>query len=144
VIATVDPLPRTAPVESGYVAIVDDEESVCRALARLLRAYSFQVRTYQSAREFLASLNNSVPACLIVDLHMPYMTGLELLHHLADRGLGIPAIVVTARDVSDMQRRRELPGSVAFLLKPVMLDPLLKAIEIAIGMRAFADARAHR
>jgi FixJ family two-component response regulator len=142
VIAKVYPLPRAVPEDpvqdtdaTGYVAIVDDDSSVRRAQARLLGACSFCVQTYQSGREFLDSLNSSVPACLIVDLQMADMTGLELLQHLAGMGLRIPSIVVTARDESDIRHRCELSGAVAFLLKPVMKDPLLKAIKAAIGIR---------
>jgi FixJ family two-component response regulator len=128
----------------GYVAVVDDDASVRRALARLIGAYSFHVQTYQSGCEFLASLNMGVPACLIVDLQMEDMTGLELLHRLAGRRLRIPAIVVTARNEPGMQRGCEISGAVAFLLKPVMRDPLLKAIKAAMSAPDCVDAQAHR
>jgi FixJ family two-component response regulator len=117
----------------GHVAIVDDDAAVRQALARLIRAHSHHVETYQSGREFLASLNKAVPACLIVDLQMAEMTGLELLHRVASTGLRIPAIIVTARDEPGLAQRCENPGTVAFLVKPVMKDPLLKAIETAMG-----------
>ena len=121
-----------APIE--YVAIVDDDEAVLRALARLLRAHSFHVQTYRSARAFLDSLNAGVPACLLVDLQMNEMTGLELLHFLAGAGMGIPAIVVTARDEPGMALS-EFPGAVALFVKPVMKDPLLDAIKAAMTGR---------
>jgi len=73
-----------------------------------------------------------VPACLIVDLRMNDMTGLELLHHLAATDLRIPTIVVTADDERGMRHRCKLAGAVAFLVKPVMSDPLLKAIRAAV------------
>ena len=124
-----------------YVAIVDDDDAVRRALARLLRAHSFHVRTYQSGREFLASLNIGVPACLIVDLQMDDMTGLELLHHLAGAGRRIPAIVVTARDEPGMDLY-QFPGAVALLIKPVMRDLLLQAIKAALSAPGSAGAQA--
>jgi FixJ family two-component response regulator len=117
----------------GAVAIVDDDPSVRRALARLIGAYSFEPRPYSSAREFLDSLNNGAPACLLVDLQMDDMTGLELLHRLAGLGLKIPTIVVTAQDEPGMRHRCSLAGATAFLVKPVTGDPLLEAIEAAIG-----------
>src|SRR6478735_2176551 len=79
-----------------WIAIVDDDPSVLKALARLLRAHALHVRTYTSAREFLAALPEWPPDCLIVDLHMPEMTGLELQRHLTDSGIKIPTIVITS------------------------------------------------
>jgi len=125
------------------IAIVDDHESVRRAMARLVGAYSsFQVQTYASGREFLDSLKVSVPNCLIVDLRMKDMTGLELLHSLAGMGLRIPTIVATADDEPGMRHRCKLAGAVAFLVKPVMSDPLLDAIKTAMSAPERGDARA--
>ena len=73
-----------------HVAIVDDDAPVCRALARLLRASGFAVDTYASAREFLGSLAGTVPQCLVVDLRMPEMTGLDLHRQLVGVGMRIP------------------------------------------------------
>jgi FixJ family two-component response regulator len=118
---------------TGQIAIVDDDEPVRRAMARLLGAYSFHVQTYPSGRAFLDSLKSGVPACLIVDLQMNDVTGLELLHHLAGTGLRIPTIVATADDEPGIRHRCKLAGAVAFLVKPVMSDPLLKAIKAAMA-----------
>jgi FixJ family two-component response regulator len=119
-------------VSPGYIAVVDDDVSVRRAYARLIGTHSFCVQTYGSGAEFLDTLSTSVPACLIVDLQMDDMTGLELLHRLTTMGLRIPAIVVTARDEPGVQHRCKLWGAVAFLVKPVMGDLLLSAIKDAI------------
>jgi len=136
--ATISPLTRAATTTrkqdndpKRYIAIVDDDDSVRRALARLITAYSFHVQTYGSGSEFLDSLQLARPDCLIVDLQMDDMTGLELLHRLTDMGLNIPAIVVTARDEPGIQHRCKLRGAVAVLVKPVMIEPLLRAIETA-------------
>jgi FixJ family two-component response regulator len=118
---------------AGHIAIVDDDASVGRALARLIKAHSYPVQVYQSAREFLATLKTGVPACLVVDLQMEEMTGLQLVDHLAAMGLRIPAIFVTARDEPGMQNCCEASGAVAFLLKPVMSEPLLDAINAALN-----------
>jgi FixJ family two-component response regulator len=123
---------------------VDDDESVRRALARLIGAFSFRVTTYQSGREFLDSLKIGVPACLIVDLQMEDITGLELLHRLAFMGLRIPAIVVTARDEPGIQHAWGIPDAPTFLVKPVMRDPLLRAINAAMSGRDGTDAQANR
>src|SRR6476661_8754942 len=120
-------------VSIKHIAIVDDDESVRRAMARLLEAHSFQVQPYPSGREFLDSLTIGVPACLILDLRMDDMTGLELLHHLAGTGLRIPTIVVTADDDPGLQHRCKLAGALSFLVKPVMSKPLLEAIRAAMA-----------
>ena len=124
---------------AGHIAIVDDDVGVGRALARLIKANSYRVQVYRSALEFLNSLNAGLPDCLIVDLQMEEMTGLQLVHHLADKGLRIPAIFVTARDEPGMQQACEATGAVAFLLKPVMSEPLFSAIDVALK----GSARSH-
>ena len=117
---------------AGHIAIIDDDAPVGRALARLIKAHSHSVQVYRSAREFLDTLKTSMPDCLIVDLQMEEMTGLQLVHQLADMGLRIPTIFVTARDEPGMQHSCEASGAVAFLLKPVMSEALLRAINIAL------------
>jgi FixJ family two-component response regulator len=114
------------------IAIIDDDVPVGRALARLVRANAYCVQVYSSAPEFLNSLKESAPDCLIVDLQMEEMTGLQLVHHLADLGMRIPAIFVTARDEPGMQQACEASGAIAFLLKPVMSEPLFDAISAAL------------
>jgi FixJ family two-component response regulator len=126
---------------AGHIAIVDDDASVRRALARLIKAHSYPVEVYQSAREFLETLRTGVPTCLIVDLQMEEMTGLQLVDHLAAIGLRIPAIFVTARDEPGMQTCCEASGAVAFLLKPVMSEPLLDAINAALSGRSSVAAQ---
>jgi FixJ family two-component response regulator len=140
--STVTSLPHTVPPDGEqFVAIVDDDQAVRRALARLVEAHSYNVQTCQSGREFLDSLKVGVPACLIVDLQMNGMTGLELMHHLSDTGLRIPTIVATADDEPGMRHRCKLAGAVGFLVKPVMSDPLLEAIKAAMSAPDRADAQ---
>jgi FixJ family two-component response regulator len=118
----------------GSIAIVDDDEALGRALARLLGTFSFQIRTYRSGREFLNSLGAGTPACLILDLQMLEMTGLEIARHLADIGLRIPIIFLTARDEPGARSSCEMVGGSAFLLKPVKGDLLLDSINSAMGI----------
>ncbi len=75
---------------------MDDDPAVLKALSRLLRSRSFRARTYGSGQEFLASLQTDVPECLIVDLQMPDMNGVELQQHLVSNGINIPTILITA------------------------------------------------
>jgi len=116
---------------TGHVAIVDDDESVRRAMTRLLQAHSFMVHSYSSGRKFLDSLNRGAPACLILDMQMDGMRGLELLQHLVGMGFRVPTIVLTADDDPVMRDRCKRAGAVAFLAKPVNGDSLLEAIRSA-------------
>ena len=117
---------------SSWIAIVDDDPAVLKALSRLLRSRSFCVHTYGSGPEFLASLPNGLPGCLIVDLQMPAMSGLQLQQHLVRIGIHIPTIMITGHSDAglDEQENTEL---VAFLLKPLQDSSLLAAIDKAIG-----------
>jgi FixJ family two-component response regulator len=118
---------------AAYVAIVDDDASVRKALARLLGACAITAQTYGSAREFLDSLPISVPECLIVDLHMPEMTGLELQGELSRVGARIPTIVITAQSEIGYREQCRVAGAAAYLLKPLDKNTLLAAIKMAVG-----------
>jgi len=111
------------------VAIVDDDASVRKALSTLLDAFSFEADTFGSAAEFLQSLRTGIPDCLIVDLQMPEMTGLELQHDLVRGGFNIPTIVITAHDEFGAQERCQSAGAKAYLLKPIQESTLIAAIE---------------
>jgi FixJ family two-component response regulator len=117
----------------GWIAIVDDDPAVLKALARLLRIRGMQVRIFRSAQEFLSALPDSRPACLILDLQMPEMTGLELLHYLRRKNIQIPAIVVTAHGGAGVRERCESAGAFAFLAKPIQDTSLVAAIHNACG-----------
>jgi FixJ family two-component response regulator len=115
------------------VAVVDDDLSVCRALARLLRANGLVAETYGSARDFLESLARTVPECLVVDLQMPDMTGLELQQHLSAGGFRFPVIVITAHDGAGIRDQCLASGAAAYLVKPLREDALLGSINVATG-----------
>jgi FixJ family two-component response regulator len=121
------------------VAIVDDDRGVVKALARLLAARSFHPQTYTSARDFLESLPDALPDCLLLDQQMPDMTGLELQHKLSSAGFNIPTIVITAHDRPDLRQQHELAGAVAYLLKPLDQSTLIAAVTWAIAMGSASD-----
>ena len=101
-----------------------------KALSRLLRSHAFRARTYESGQEFLAALPAGLPDCLIVDLQMPEMNGLELQQHLVGNGIKIPTILITAHaDVA----LRDQAGLVASLRKPLQEKALFDAIDKAVG-----------
>jgi len=118
---------------SSWIAVVDDDPAVLKALSRLLRSRAFHVLTYESGQEFLASLTRGLPACVIVDLQMPAMSGLELKQRLVRDGLDIPTIMITAhRDAGlDEQEKASL---VAFLQKPLQDRNLFAALDKALGV----------
>jgi FixJ family two-component response regulator len=116
---------------SPWIAIVDDDPSVLRALTRLLRARALHARTYQSAQEFLAALPAGLPECLILDLQMPRMNGLELLQHMTRRGIRVPTIIITAHGDAATRERCESAGVIAFLAKPLQDTSLFAALEEA-------------
>ena len=121
------------------VAIVDDEASVRTALARLLSASSFEPKTYGSAREFIDSIRTDIPECLVVDVHMPDFTGLDLQRYLNRIDKKIPTIMITAFDDVGVRERSKASGAKAFLTKPLHGPTLIDAILRATG-RARPDA----
>jgi FixJ family two-component response regulator len=114
-----------------WIAIVDDDPSVLKALTRLLRARALHARTYPSALEFLAALPDGLPDCLILDLQMPEMSGLELLQQLTRMGIRVPTIIITAHGDSGVRERCQSAGAVAFLTKPLQDTSLFAAIDDA-------------
>jgi FixJ family two-component response regulator len=121
------------PEHSRWIAIVDDDPAVLKALARLLRTRALYARTFGSAQEFLDALPDGLPDCLIVDLQMPGMTGLELQQHLVEAGIKIPTIVITAHDLVSTREGCRAAGASAYLLKPVQDAILIEAINSATG-----------
>jgi FixJ family two-component response regulator len=124
------------PNDKLHVAIVDDDESVRKALARLLSAHSFKTHTYGSAQEFLTSLRVNTPECLVLDLHMPDISGLDLQHHLARTGIRIPTVVITAHNEIGLRERCKAAGAAEFLVKPLNASILIGAIQVAVSRPA--------
>jgi FixJ family two-component response regulator len=123
-----------------FIAIVDDDRPFGRAMRRLLSASGLTTMAYGSGREFLASLGSSSPDCVILDLQMPDLNGLAVLHHLANTELHLPTIIITAHDEPEARAQCLAAGAIGFLTKPVEEADLLKLIAIAIGDSS-ADSR---
>jgi FixJ family two-component response regulator len=118
--------PRAAgPIK---VAIVDDDAAVRVSIGRLCRALGLNPIVYASGREFLDALDTSSPQCLLLDMHMPEMTGFDVQRHLVRRGIRLPTIVITADEGPDARFRSESAGVVDYLSKPVGGEELLAAI----------------
>jgi FixJ family two-component response regulator len=121
--------------QMSQIALLDDDDFVRKALARLLSAHGLQVRTYASSSEFLDGLADGIPSCIIVDFHMPDRTGADLQRELLRRGIKIPTIVITARDSAPQREECRSLGAAACLNKPVMPQDLIGAINSAIPSR---------
>jgi two-component system response regulator FixJ len=121
------------------VSVVDDDESLRRSLRNLLRSVGFGVETFASAEEFLKSSQRENTGCLVLDLRMTGMSGLDLLRHLAVADSRIPAVILTAHGDEETRRRSLQAGAVAFLDKPFRSDALLDAVRAALR-RAKSDA----
>jgi FixJ family two-component response regulator len=115
------------------VSIVDDDPSVRRALERLVEAAGYAVETFASAEEFLGSTSPGPIACLILDVHLNGMNGLELQERLVARGSVFPVIFITAHDDAPTRERIDRSGAAAFLAKPFDRQALIGAIRSVLG-----------
>ena len=121
------------PQESdALVAIVDDDPSVRRGLQRLIRSAGWKVETFASAQEFLDRPLAISPSCLVLDLQLPGLSGLDLQQRMADLGLDIPVVFLTGQGNIPASVKAMKAGAIEFLTKPVDEQNLLKAIEEAI------------
>src|SRR6185369_7596585 len=114
------------------IAVVDDEASVRRALGRLLRAAGFESRPFASGREFLEACRKEPPDCGLLDMHMPEMSGLEVLKRMNASGLFLPMVLITADDEAGRCQRLLDEGAVAWLRKPVDGPQLIQSVEQAV------------
>jgi FixJ family two-component response regulator len=112
----------------NLISVVDDDESIRRTTTLLIESFGFRAATFESADGFLRSGQLHDTACLIVDVQMPGMNGLQLQSHLAAEGRGIPIIFITAYDDKESRRRAMQAGAVAFLSKPFGDEQLLQTI----------------
>ena len=111
-----------------HVAVVDDEEPIRKALQRLMRSAGLSVETFGSGAEFLKSIETRVPDCVVLDLHMPHMSGFSVQAHLARKCAALPVIIITGNDLPNARDRAMAGGASAFLRKPVLDRTLLGAI----------------
>jgi len=114
------------------ISIVDDDESVRQALKSLIDSVGFRAQVFGSGEEFLNSAYVLQTDCLIADVRMPGMSGLELQERLNDAGSPIPIVFISAHDDKDAQTRGLRAGAIAFLQKPFSEDSLLGAISAGL------------
>ena len=118
--------------EQPVVYVVDDDAGVRQALDSLIRSVGFSVQTFASAQDFLNSKRTSVPGCLVLDVRMPGLSGLDLQRDLAEADIHLPVIFVTGHADIPMSVRAMKAGAAEFLTKPVRDQGLLDAIQQAI------------
>lgn len=118
---------------SLVVAVVDDEASVRKALARLLAASDLEAETFASGQEFLHWLAGHHVDCLVLDLHMPGLNGLEVQRQLARAGVRLPIVIITAYDDPEWREKCLAEGAAAYLLKPLDGTVFLNGIAQAVA-----------
>ena len=120
------------------VFIVDDDVVLLRALGRLLRECGFQTATYASAEDFLAQRDAAAPGCLVLDVSLPGLDGLELQRRLAEAGPALPIVFLSGHGDIPMTVQAIKAGAVDFLTKPVAADALLAAVRAGVAQDAQA------
>jgi FixJ family two-component response regulator len=115
----------------ALIAVLDDEPKFCRALARLLKTHGFEVVTFTRGEEFLEACASRLPICLLLDLHMPGLSGFEVLERISAQH--VPVLVITGHDQPGNAERVRSLGGLNYFLKPVNEAQLLAAIHDALG-----------
>ena len=116
------------------LSLVDDDASVRKATARLIKSLGFTVEAFPSGEEFLSFGSLRITSCLVLDVQMPGMNGLQLQSHLAAAGYRIPIIFITAYPDEEIRAQALEAGAVAFLAKPFGQEALLKGIRSALNL----------
>lgn len=129
------------PSSAPCVAVVDDDESMCRSLARLLRASGIRSKLFSSAESFLQDQECPHFACLILDVHLGGMSGIELQERLATTGSSTPVIFITAHDEPNMRDRAMRCGCIAYLTKKEPSSTVLAAITLATNAASATRGR---
>jgi FixJ family two-component response regulator len=130
---------NTSLNHSPLVYLVDDDEAVCEALALLIGTVGLEVQTFASPQDFLHAFMPEAIGCLVMDIRMPGMSGLQLQELLRLRGVDLPVVIITGHGDVNLARRAFLGGAVEFLLKPIdeqtLIDTLQRAVRTHIGSR---------
>ena len=124
--------------EARVISIIDDDASVRTAMARLLSLMGFSAHTFASSKEFLSSPRLSETSCIITDVQMPGMSGVELQEYLIAHDHGVPVIFITAFPHERMREQAMKAGAVCFLSKPFDEARLLECVERALARRQTA------
>ena len=127
-------------VKRHLIAIVDDDESVREATKGLIRSVGLAAETFRSGEDFLRSPHLGRAACLVTDVNMPGMSGLDLHRRVATVGKGIPTILITAYPNDSVRARALSAGIICYLIKPFSEEELLRCIRFALDEEDGASA----
>ena len=114
------------------ISIVDDDESVREATEARMKSLGFQAQTFPSAADFLGSPDIETTSCMVADINMPHMTGVELYRRLVDLGYAIPTILITAYPDDEVRARALAEGVKCYLVKPFDDEDLLRCVRSAV------------
>jgi FixJ family two-component response regulator len=129
------PTVAESDVPKELIAIVDDDESMRDAIEGLMRVLGFPVKTFASPHDFLRSPDFQRTACLVADINMPGMSGVELHQHLVASGMSIPTILITAYPDDNVRTRALRAGVFGYLKKPFVEDDLIACVRSALAQR---------
>ncbi len=115
-----------------YIAVVDDESSIRTMLGRVLRLAHYRVNAYSCGEDFLASLATQRPKCVILDIHMPGLSGFQVQTHMRASNIQIPVVLITASDDIAFGLMALEANATCLLRKPFSTDELLRAIDVAL------------
>ncbi len=126
-------LQRFSRETQALIYIVDDDASVCKAMKRLLKSAGLAAQAFHSAQDFLSVATPQISDCLLVDVQMPGMSGLELQRQLIKNGIRVPVIFITAFDEDHLRQEARAAGAAGYFRKPFDDQALLDAIIFSMG-----------
>jgi len=126
---------RMPQQQKSFVVIVEDDAGMRKALERLLRVAGYEPASFSSAEAFLAAAGSDLPACLVLDIHLPGLSGFELHRRLTASGYEPPVIFITAQDEESAREEARQLGCSAYFRKPFAGTALLEAIREVLGKR---------
>jgi len=118
------------------ISVIDDDASLCNALVGLVRSFGYDARGFGSAEEFLRAGDVGSFSCIISDIHMPGMNGIELKRHLTARDWLVPMIMITGRAERGLEESVSASGAMCLLTKPFEVATLIQCVERALGLPA--------
>jgi FixJ family two-component response regulator len=120
-------------MRAPVVAIIDDDESVREAVAHLISSQGYRTEVYASAEDFIGHVMKSEASCVLADVHLKDLSGIELTRHLSWLGLALPVILMTAADAQSLRKQAMELGCIAYLRKPLCQRLLFEAITEGVG-----------
>ena len=121
------------------IYIIDDDAPICKAMTRLMKSAGLQVRAFSTAAAFLGAVEPTASDCLLLDIHMPGMNGIELQRHLQRAGIEVPIIFITAFDDEQAREQVSRAGAIGYFRKPIDDQALLDAIYFATSRAGNSD-----